>query len=226
MSNRSDQSTDLAQSWIANADVWTATVREGGIESRRLVTDQSIVNAVLAQQPRRVLDLGCGEGWLVRALAGQGVDCVGVDGSPGLIDAAQSAGGGRFHVCTYSELAGGCNQIGNGFDVIAANFALLQEDIAALLRALRQLLVPRGKVVIQTVHPGSVDGAYCDGWREEDFRDFKGSWQRMPWYFRTLGSWVALLRDSGYAVIDLAEPRHPDTRSPMALLVIAESEKC
>lgn len=226
MSNRSDQSTDLAQSWIANADVWTATVREGGIESRRLVTDQSIINAVLAQQSRRVLDLGCGEGWLVRALAGQGVDCVGVDGSPRLIDAARSAGGGLFHLCTYSELADDCSHIGNGFDVVSANFAILHEDVAALLRALRQLLVPRGKVVIQTVHPWSVGGAYCDGWREEDFRNFKGSWQRMPWYFRTLGSWVTVLRDCGYTIIDLVEPLHPNTQSPMSLLVIAESGKC
>ncbi|HDZ39278.1 MAG TPA: methyltransferase domain-containing protein, partial [Marinobacter sp.] len=155
MSKSSDRSVDLAQSWISNADVWTAAVRGGGIESRRLVTDQSIVDAVLAQQPRRVLDLGCGEGWLVRALAKQGVGGVGVDGSPSLIEAAQSAGGGTFHVCTYSDLADGSRNIGNGFDVVCANFAILHEEVAALLRTLRQSLVPQGKIVIQTVHPWS-----------------------------------------------------------------------
>lgn len=224
MRKDSDQSENLAQSWISNADVWTAAVRDGGIESRRLVTDQAIVNAVLAQQPQRVLDLGCGEGWLVRALSEHGVEGVGVDGSPNLIEAAQSAGGGIFHVCTYSELADGSSHIGNGFDVVAANFALLHEDARALLRALRRSLVPRGKVVIQTVHPWSVGGAYRDGWREEDFRNFKGTWQPMPWYFRTLGSWVTLLRECGYTVIKLVEPLHPNTQLPMSLLVIAESK--
>ncbi|KKN31381.1 hypothetical protein LCGC14_0824380 [marine sediment metagenome] len=226
MSKSSDRSVDLAQSWISNADVWTAAVRGGGIESRRLVTDQSIVDAVLAQQPRRVLDLGCGEGWLVRALAKQGVGGVGVDGSPSLIEAAQSAGGGTFHVCTYSDLADGSRNIGNGFDVVCANFAILHEEVAALLRTLRQSLVPQGKIVIQTVHPWSVGGAYCDGWREEDFRNFEGLWQPMPWYFRTLGSWVTLLRECGYTIIDLVEPRHPIGQLPMSLLIIAESKRC
>lgn len=225
MSNGSDQSDDLARSWISNAEVWIAAVRGGGIESRRLVTDRSIVEAVLAQQPRRVLDLGCGEGWLARALAKQGVDCVGVDGSPSLIEAAQSAGGGIFHVCTYSDLANGSSNIGRGFDVVSANFAILHEEVAALLRALRKTLVPRGRIVIQTVHPWSVGGVYCDGWREENFQNFEDVWQPMPWYFRTLSSWVTLLRECGYVIIDLVEPRHPERQSPMSLLIIAESKK-
>lgn len=66
MSSSSNKPSELAQSWITNAELWTAAVRDGDIESRRLVTDQAMVNAVLAQQPRRVFDLGCGEGWLVR----------------------------------------------------------------------------------------------------------------------------------------------------------------
>jgi len=224
MRKDSDQSDNLAQSWISNADAWTAAVRDGAIESRRLVTDQAIVNAVLAQQPRRMLDLGCGEGWLVRALSQQGVEGVGVDASPSLVEAAQSAGGGTFYVCTYSELADGSSHIGNGFDVVAANFALLQEDVGPLLQALQRSLVPRGKVVIQTVHPWSVGGAYRDGWREEDFRSFKGTWQPMPWYFRTLGSWVELLRECGFAIINIDEPLHPETQLPASLLVIAESK--
>jgi len=153
MSSSSNKPSELAQSWITNAELWTAAVRDGDIESRRLVTDQSMVNAVLAQQPRRVLDLGCGEGWLVRALARHGVDCVGVDGSPGLIEAARSLGGGRFHVCTYSELVDDARKIGRDFDVVS-----LHEDVAELLEALRPLLAPRGRMVMQTVHPWSVSG--------------------------------------------------------------------
>lgn len=222
MSSSSNKPSELAQSWITNAELWTAAVRDGDIESRRLVTDQSMVNAVLAQQPRRVLDLGCGEGWLVRALARHGVDCVGVDGSPGLIEAARSLGGGRFHVCTYSELVDDARKIGRDFDVVSVNFAILHEDVAGLLRALRPLLAPRGRMVMQTVHPWLVSGPYLDGWRNEDFRDFPGTWQSMPWYFRTLGSWVALFRDCGYSIIELTEPRHPSTELPLSLLVVVE----
>lgn len=222
MSQNTDHPADLAQSWVSNADAWTAAVRGGGIESRRRVTDRAIVEAVLAQQPGRVLDLGCGEGWLVRALAKHGVEGVGIDGSPMLIEAARSSGGGTFHVCTYEELADKADEIGCRFGVISANFAILHEEVSVLLQTLRQLLAPRGKLVIQTLHPWSAGGRYCDGWREEDFRSFQGVWQPMPWYFRTLSSWLTLLRGCGYSVIDLVEPVHPDTQLPVSLLIIVE----
>lgn len=65
-----DNRRQLGHSWRANALAWTRAVRESRIESRRLATDRAIIEAVLARQPERVLDLGCGEGWLCRALAG------------------------------------------------------------------------------------------------------------------------------------------------------------
>lgn len=55
-----DRSAYLIDSWTANAPNWTNAVRERHIESRRVATDLVIVEAVRAQKPRRVLDLGCG----------------------------------------------------------------------------------------------------------------------------------------------------------------------
>ena len=59
----------IVESWHTNATPWTSAVREQRIESRRLVTDRAIVDAVFSRKPNSVLDLGCGEGWLVRALS-------------------------------------------------------------------------------------------------------------------------------------------------------------
>jgi hypothetical protein len=53
-----DHREQLALSWQANADAWTSAVREQRIESRRLVTDAAILQAVLALSPARVLDVG------------------------------------------------------------------------------------------------------------------------------------------------------------------------
>jgi hypothetical protein len=38
--------------WHKNSAPWTTAVREHQIESRRLVTDQAIVDAVLSRAPR------------------------------------------------------------------------------------------------------------------------------------------------------------------------------
>ncbi|RFQ41343.1 class I SAM-dependent methyltransferase, partial [Pseudomonas sp. ATCC 13867] len=58
-----DPSARIRHSWQANADAWTRAVREQRIESRRLVTDAAILSAVAAGPARRLLDIGCGEGW-------------------------------------------------------------------------------------------------------------------------------------------------------------------
>lgn len=58
----------IIDSWRKNVESWTSAVRERRIDSRRLATDQAIIDATLSRSPHSVLDLGCGEGWLVRAL--------------------------------------------------------------------------------------------------------------------------------------------------------------
>ncbi|HEV3049667.1 MAG TPA: methyltransferase domain-containing protein, partial [Longimicrobium sp.] len=99
-----DREAALIWSWMANADAWTRAVREGRIPSRRLATDAAVVQAVAELEPKRVLDLGCGEGWLMRALAERGIETIGLDVSLELLMAAEETGGGRYRCCSYEEL--------------------------------------------------------------------------------------------------------------------------
>ena len=221
-----DSSTDRAErlrrSWDANADAWRDAVRDHQIESREMATDAAVVGAVLDATPDRVLDVGCGEGWLCRSLAEHGVEAVGVDGSAPLIEAARERGGGSFYVASYAEMADDPGRLGEAYDVVVCNFALLDEDLQPLLRALRTLCVPSGRLVVQTVHPWAAcgDQPYADGWRTEDFQGFDTSFEEpMPWYFRTMASWVATLREAGWPLHAVREPRHPDTGDPLSLLL-------
>ncbi|QCI12165.1 class I SAM-dependent methyltransferase [Pseudomonas putida] len=217
-----DPENALLQSWQHNARAWIDTVRGGAIESRRQVTDQAILLAILGRQPERVLDLGCGEGWLLRALADRGIDATGVDGDAALVAAAQAAGSPRVHQASYAQLANDGVDVGSGYDLICANFALLHQDIIPLLAAMKALLAPGGALLIQTLHPWSVaNGDYQDGWREESFAGFSGDWQPMPWYFRTLASWLNALDMAGFGLLSLQEPQHPQSAVPQSLLMVA-----
>ena len=212
----------LAQSWRSNADAWIQAVREQQIESRA-VTDAAIVQAILARNPARVLDVGCGEGWLCRAITGHGVEAVGVDASAPLIEAARAAGGATYHLLAYADLGSVPNRLGH-FDAAVCNFSLLDADLAPLLRALRAAVQSDGVLLIQTVHPWTARGEapYRDGWRTETFAGFgAGFTAPMPWFYRTLESWIVTLSTAGWRVVELREPLHPRTGHPASLLLVA-----
>ena len=88
------------------------------------------------------------------------------------------------------------------------------------------LLTPDATLVIQTLHPWvAADGNYQDGWREETFAGFKGQWQPMPWYMRTLSSWINALDMAGFRLVGLQEPQHPQSAMPQSLLLMAEQQR-
>ena len=214
---------EVAQSWEANADAWTRVVRTGRIESRRLATDAALTEAILRSGARSLLDVGCGEGWLARALARHGLDVTGFDAVPALVDGARSLGGGAFKVLSYEEAARDPELLGGPFDAAACNFSLLGEVVVPLLRARKRRLSDTGTLFVQTVHPLSAacDGSYEDGWRTETFTTFgDAAWQPMPWYFRTVGSWIGALSEAGFRVEACIEPLHPDAGRPLSLLLV------
>jgi 2-polyprenyl-3-methyl-5-hydroxy-6-metoxy-1,4-benzoquinol methylase len=214
----------LLRSWEANAGAWTAAVRGRAIPSRAAGTDLAIVEAVQALHPARVLDVGCGEGWLARRLRTElGCAVVGIDGSAPLIAAAEAADPhGSYRVLSYQTACADPRRLGGPHDVVVCNFALLGERLAPLLGALASALAPGGAVLIQTLHPWAACGEqpYRDGWREETFAAFgAGSWQPMPWYFRTLDSWLAEIRAAGLALAACREPPDPASGRPLSLLL-------
>jgi 2-polyprenyl-3-methyl-5-hydroxy-6-metoxy-1,4-benzoquinol methylase len=209
--------------WQANATPWTQAVRARQIESRRLVTDQAIIDAILSRAPGTAIDIGCGEGWLARALGSAGVRVLGLDAVPSLIEQATQAGGGEFRVTSYQEIAAGAIPL--RADLLVCNFSLLgRESVDGLLRAVPGLLTARGALVIQTLHPLMACGdlPYRDGWREGSWQGFDAAFSApAPWYFRTLESWVALLLAHGLKLLEMREPLHPDSARPASVIFIA-----
>jgi 2-polyprenyl-3-methyl-5-hydroxy-6-metoxy-1,4-benzoquinol methylase len=212
----------IIDSWAKNTAPWTNAVRGGEIESRKLVTNQAIVDAVRSRSPRSGIDIGCGEGWLVRAL--DGVEMIGVDVVPGLIDMASAAGGGDFRVMSYEDIVAGA--LNARVDAAICNFSLIgKESVEGLLRAAPSLLNPDGALIVQTLHPHLAcgDAPYRDGWREGSWSGFSEDFtDAPPWYFRTLETWARLFSESGLRLVEMREPVHPVTGKPVSVIFIGE----
>ncbi len=109
----------IVDSWHKNAVPWTTAVRSSQIESRKLITDRSIIEAILTHSPKSVLDLGCGEGWLTRELSARGIRSIGVDAIPALIESAKRIGSEDFRSLSYEQLAAG--ELDISVDAIVCN---------------------------------------------------------------------------------------------------------
>jgi carbohydrate kinase (thermoresistant glucokinase family) len=214
----------ILRSWQSNAAPWTRAIREERIASRTLVTNRAITETVLDLRARRVLDIGCGEGWLARALGAEGVAVTGIDAVDSLITEARRLGHGTFAVCSYADLADGRFEA-HDFDAAVCNFSLLGEDsVERLCRTLRGHLAPSAHLIIQTLHPVASCGnqPYRDGWRPGSWSGFEPEFSDpAPWYFRTVSSWLALLLRCGYQLIDCREPTAPDAPTPSSIIFVA-----
>ena len=214
----------IVSSWRKNVAPWVKAIEDDEIDTRRLVTNQAIVDAITIRAPKSVLDMGCGEGWLVRHLHAMDINARGIDVVPEFIEYAQSQGAGRFSLLAYEDIS--LDSVQERFDVVVCNFSLLgRESVNHLFQQIPALLHNKGYFIVQTLHPVEACGneAYEDGWREGSWAGFSDRFvDPAPWYFRTLQTWASLFLHSGLKLVETLEPLHPNTQKPASAIFIGQ----
>ena len=212
----------IINSLQVNAANWIDIIDSNGIESRRLITNKAIVEAICNVKPVSVLDIGCGEGWLSKELYNNGIEMTGVDVIPDLIEKAKEKTIGNFFVASYEDIYLKKIIFSKLFDAIVINFALIgKESTENLLSFLPALLTASGKLFIQTLHPDSRKplNDYESGWKEGSW-DGLGEQFSLPyqWYFRTMEDWLLLLGQSGFNKTITTELVHPHSARPLSVI--------
>jgi SAM-dependent methyltransferase len=108
---------------------------------------------------RLTVDLGCGEGRLLRDLAALGHHVVGVDSAPTMARAAaQAPGSARVVVADAARLP-----LGTGTaDLVVAFMSLLNiEDLPAAVAEVGRVLAPGGRLCVAVLHPTASAGRFA-----------------------------------------------------------------
>lgn len=211
----------ILNSWRKNVKPWTCAIENGEIASREQVTNQALLDAIFAEPVNNLIDIGCGEGWLVRAMATRSVHALGVDGVQEFIDNQINGKYQQFLHVDYSSLSH--QLLATQFDVAVCNFSLLGDrSVSELLHEIPALLTKTtGRLIIQTLHPQFTEGKhpYQSGWRSGSWQGFSESFvEPAPWYFRTVQDWLALFESSGFKSTDIIEPRLTTSGDPVSII--------
>lgn len=169
----------------------------------------------------KVLDAGCGHGWLADICRSQGATVVGVDGSQELLAIARS----RFPdvAFSYADLSCGLPETiaAESFDRVIAHMVLMDiPSLDALAESLRSCVARDGVVVATLPHPSFFNQSPTeDPTTGERYRKVKGYLQHEEWWVTTFGGhrhyhrpfefYVKWLASAGLGVIDIDEPSVP-----------------
>lgn len=223
MSFEQSKEDKILACWHQNAAAWSTAISEHQVDSRNLVTNQAVVDAVLRSSPKTTIDIGCGEGWLVRHLLNEGVDTTGIDAVAELIDSAKRHDVGNYKLMNYEDIQ--AEQFASKVDVVVCNFSLIGKDsVEHVFSKVPSLLNKSGEFIVQTLNPSEAcgDEAYKDGWRQGSWQGFDEAFVNpAPWYFRTEESWRELFRRSGFTRLEVNEPLHPHTGRAASTVFVA-----
>lgn len=132
--------------WQASADAWIADMGEHGDFGRRYVLDPIMLPRALSRSPKRVLDVGCGEGRFCRMLGHHGLKVTGIDPTTKLIAAARV----RDPEGTYIEAA--AEELpfeDESFDLVVSYLSLIDiSDFRTSIREMARVLSPGGALLI------------------------------------------------------------------------------
>lgn len=219
------------------------------------LTNSAILDSIGPVDGMRVLDAGCGEGYLTRQIASSGAHALGVDRSRNLIEAAKNlvpsgASSPTFEVQDVTDLS----LESNSFDLVICNHLMNDlPDPTGPIQEFSRILRPGGRLVVLMLHPCF----YGDRASRSD-SDYQGpglayfsprtisqrfnvdgiiSPAEVTSYHRPLEFYIRSFRDANLWITDLQEPHPTDEQlrsdpwwqtsfpRPLFLLLVAQKHE-
>jgi ubiquinone/menaquinone biosynthesis C-methylase UbiE len=204
----------LAEAWEAQADEWRRWTRTPGLDRHFHQYNWPSFVDLIPPPGRATLDLGCGEGRVGEVLHARGHRLTGVDLAPSMVRFARASGA---YAAVHHADAAALPLDDSAFDLVVAFMSLQDmDDAAGAIRETARVLEPGGRLVMAVVHPFASAGLahdheqrvpYFEVERTADTVERAGVTITFHQIHRPLNGWFAMLRDAGYLVEELREPR-------------------
>ena len=152
---------------------------------------ESLISQLAPRPGERILDLGCGTGQLTRAIADQGAVALGIDSDSAMISQAKN----NYPTLSFWTDSADSFQLLTPVDAIFSNAVLHWVPKAeAAAHCMAKALRPGGRLVVELGAHGNVQTILTA------LEKISGKKNLNPWYFPTLGEYVALLEAAGLGV--------------------------
>ena len=143
--------------WQDVAGWYDELVGEHGSEYQREVVIPRTLRLLDAKRGERVLDVACGQGVLCRAMAKDGIEVIGVDLAPALVEAARRRN--RTDALPIDYRVGDARRLGDVVDEQSCDGAVCvlaiqnMAPLSPVWEGCRHALKPGGKLVVVMMHP-------------------------------------------------------------------------
>ncbi len=227
--------TDTTEKWETDSQIWMDMYFKGdeadeGDTNRQLVIDPALWELIGDVKGLKVLDAGCGNGYLTRKLAKAGAKAVGIDFSHTFIEYCKKREDDEKLGCEYYKASLTNLEMikNNQFDLIVSNIVMVDiSDYKQAFKELSRVLKTGKRFVWSNTHPifgrlssadlrlprdtprneeryfKVIDNYLESGGRLVSWRDLQPLWQ----FDRTLTEYSHALKEAGFAILEIVEPK-------------------
>ena len=219
-------STEAIRRWNMHARALTENFTEEGDKHRIVLLNPVLLQLLGNVKGKKILDAGCGEGYLSRLLAKQGAFVTGIDFSEEMLAIAQER---TNPVLGIQYVHDNCEKMDyfdiESFDIIVSNMVLQDlSDHKAALQSMNRVLVDRGLLIFSIPHPcfSTPNCGWVRGnkgkklyWKVDRYFEecaFEQDWppntdEGLLLFHRTLSTYLTTLLNVGFELLDVVEPK-------------------
>ena len=206
-----DPKCDIYDDYAARYSEGIEGLERAGVEGDPLGILPRLLELLGDVAGRRLLDAGCGEGYLSRVLAGRGAQVTGIDISPRLIELARGKDPGNSIEYRVADLSKSLPEYEEHFNA-AAN-RLVMNDVAnysSFIGTLGAVLKPGARLVVELNNPYSYVvrkhvADYFDSGAAYSYRGMAQEGIGVHFYQRTLEEYLDAFLGSGLRLTKLAD---------------------